>query len=256
MPLPYHEVLLAVVVALVGASAIGMGLHGKLSERQRSRETVEQVRLVISILVTFTAVVLGLLLSEAKSSYDGFDNRLRALAGAITELDQRLRQYGDETAPIRANLRAYLAGAIADTWRDEPRPAGVYPTYSDTVGVERAPLGNLLIEVDTAIRKLDPADPFHAGLANLLETKTTELVQERRLAIEFGARNDLLAAAGGDDRVARDRIRGVRADRAAERRRLCDDHPLRPRLRLRPLLHPRLRQAALGHDPGVERTGA
>ena len=177
MPLPYHAVLLAVVVALVGASAIGMGLHGKLSERQRSRETVEQVRLVISILVTFTAVVLGLLLSEAKSSYDGFDNRLRALAGAITELDQRLRQYGDETAPIRANLRTYLAGAIADTWRDEPRPAGVYPTYSDTVGVERAPLGNLLIEVDTAIRKLDPADPFHAGLANLLETKTTELVQ-------------------------------------------------------------------------------
>ncbi len=183
--LPYHGVLLAVVVALVGASALGMGLHGMLTERQKSRETVEQVRLVISILVTFTALVLGLLLSEAKSSYDAFDNRLRALAGSITELDQRLRQYGDETAPIRANLRAYLAGAIADTWRDEPRPYGVYPVYPDAAeGVERAPLGNLLIEVDTAIRKLEPSDPFHAGLANLLEAKSTELLGERRLAIE------------------------------------------------------------------------
>ncbi len=184
MRMPYHGILLAVIVALVGASAIGMALHGRLSERQRSRETVEHVRLVISILVTFTAVVLGLILSDVKASYNGFDTRLRALAGTITELDQRLRQYGEETVPIRANLRAYLAGAIADTWRDEPRPTGVYPTYSDAVGVERAPLGNLLIEVDTAVRKLEPSDPFHAGLANLLDAKTTELLQQRRLAIE------------------------------------------------------------------------
>ena len=100
-------------------------------------------------------------------------------------LDQRLRQYGDETTPIRANLRAYLAAAIADTWRDEPRPYGVYPVYSDAPeGVERAPLGNLLIEVDTAVRKLEPADPFHAGLANQLQTETTDLLQQRRLAIE------------------------------------------------------------------------
>jgi len=181
--MPYHGILLAVIVALVGASAIGMALHGRLSERQKSRETVEHVRLVISILVTFTALVLGLLLSDVKTSYNAFENRLRALDGSITELDQRLRQYGEETAPIRANLRAYLAGAIADTWRDEPRPYGVYPIYS-AEGVERAPLGNLLIEIDTAIRKLEPADPFHAGLANLLEAKSTELLGQRRLAIE------------------------------------------------------------------------
>jgi hypothetical protein len=181
----YHGVLLTVPVALVGASVVGMLLHRRLDERQKSRETVEHVRLVISILVTFTALVLGLLLSNAKASYDAFDGRLRVLAGSITELDQRLRQYGDETAPIRANLRAYLAAAIADTWRDEPRPDGVYPVYPDAPdSVERAPLGNLLIEVDTAIRKLEPTDPFHAGLANLLEAKTTELLQQRRLAIE------------------------------------------------------------------------
>jgi hypothetical protein len=184
MHLPYHGILLAVVVVLVGASVIGMALHGRLSERQKSRETVEQVRLVISILVTFTAVVLGLLLSEVKSSYDAFDNRLRTFAGSITELDQRLRQYGDETAPIRANLRAYLAGAIADTWRGEPRPPGDYPVFSYSTGVERSAFGAKLVEIDTAIRKLEPQDPFHASLANLLDAKTTELLQQRRAAIE------------------------------------------------------------------------
>jgi len=72
---------------------------------------------------------IGLLLSNAKASFDAFDSRLRALAGSITELDQRLRQYGEETARIRANLCAHLAGAIADTWGDEPHPSGVYPVY-------------------------------------------------------------------------------------------------------------------------------
>ncbi len=183
--LPYHGILLLVVAALLGASVVGMLLHRRLNERQKSRETADQIRLVISILVTFTALVLGLLLSNSKASYDAFDSRLRAFAGSIIELDQRLRQYGDETAPIRANLRTYLAGAIADTWRDEPRPAGVYPVYPDASdSVERTPLGKLLIDIDTAIRKLEPTDPFHAGLANLLEAKTTELLQQRRLAIE------------------------------------------------------------------------
>jgi Protein of unknown function (DUF4239) len=182
--LPYRGVLLAVVVVLVGASLLGMALHRRLSDRHKSRETIEQLRLVISILVTFTAVVLGLLLSEVKASYDAFDARIRAFAGDITELDQRLRQYGPETAPLRANLRAYTAAVIADTWRDEPRPPGDYPTFSYSAGVERPAFGAELIAIDDAIRKLEPADPFHASLANLLQTQSTELLRQRRLAIE------------------------------------------------------------------------
>ena len=40
------------------------------------------------------------------------------------------------------------------------------------------------MKVDTAVRKLEPSDPFHAGLANLLQTQSTELLQQRRLMIE------------------------------------------------------------------------
>ena len=182
---PYPAVPVFVVIVLLGASALGMALHGRLIERRKTPETIDHLRLVVTILAAFAAIVLGLLLSEAKASYDAFDGRLRALGGSIVELDQRLRQYGEETAPTRANLRAYLAGAIADIWRDEPRPSGVYPTFDDTPeGVERAALGNLLIEVDDSVRKLEPSDPFHAGLANLLEAQVTDLLKQRRLAIE------------------------------------------------------------------------
>jgi hypothetical protein len=179
-----YWVVFAVLLVLLASSAIGAFLQRLLKEDHKSRETVDAVRLVVSILVTFTALVLGLLTSTVKGSYDSFDSRLRAFAGDITELDIGLREYGDEAAPIRAKLRAYVAAAIADTWRSEPRPSGVYPTFDDTVGIERHQLGALLVDVDLEIRRLEPTDPFHRRLANLLEARMTETQQQRQLVIE------------------------------------------------------------------------
>jgi hypothetical protein len=177
-------IVLAVLIVLACASAFGAGLQSLLAERHKTRETAEHIRLVISILVTFTAVVLGLLITNVKTSFDTFDSRLRAYAGDITELDVRLREYGENAAPIRAKLRAYLAAAIADTWRDEPRPAGVYPTFKNDVGIERLPLGAMLIDIDIAIRNLDPGDAYHKRLADLLETRMIETFTQRQLVIE------------------------------------------------------------------------
>jgi hypothetical protein len=114
-----------VLVLVLASSAVGLFLQTALRERHRGRETTDAVRIVISILVTFTALVLSLVTSSVKSSYDQFDSRLRGYASDVTQLDQRMREYGDAADPIRAALRTYVAAAIADTWREEPRPAGV-----------------------------------------------------------------------------------------------------------------------------------
>jgi hypothetical protein len=127
--------VLGVFGALLCASVFGVNLQRKLAEHHKSRETGDHVRLIISILVTFTAVVLGLLISNVKSSYDQFDSRLRTFAADITELDVRLREYGDDAAPIRAKLRTYVAASIADTWRSEPAPSGVYPKFGAISGL-------------------------------------------------------------------------------------------------------------------------
>ena len=137
-------VVLAVLIVLLCASAAGMVLQGALRERHKSRETADHIRLIISILVTFAAVLLGLLITNVKTSFDTFDGRLRGYVGDVTELDVRLREYGDDAAPIRAKLRTYLAAAIADTWRNEPPPAGVYPKFQHRVpSMEREPLGGI-----------------------------------------------------------------------------------------------------------------
>ena len=43
------------------------------------------------------------------------------------------------------------AAAIADTWSDEPKPLGAYPTYGDPAGIERTALGGMLVGIDNPI---------------------------------------------------------------------------------------------------------
>jgi hypothetical protein len=172
------------VLALVlASSALGMFLEGRLHETHRRRETTDAIRLIMAIVVTFTALVLGLVTSSVKSSHDLFDARLRGFASDIIELDLRLKEYGETAGAMRAILRTYVAAAIADTWRDEPRPPGVYPTFPPTQSYEREQLGAMLFELDNAIRRLEPPDDFHRKLAESIATRMTDMLQQRWLLI-------------------------------------------------------------------------
>ena len=160
--------VLIIFVLLLCASGLGMYLHDRLGERHRTSETKDHVRLVVSILVTFTALVLSLMLSEVKGTFDTFDARLRSFAGDISNLDIHLREYGPDAEPIRATIRKYVAAAIADSWRDEPAPSGDFPRFDGPAAVERPELGALLIQADIAIHKLDPPDHFRQRLTDSL----------------------------------------------------------------------------------------
>ena len=176
--------VLSIFVLLLSAAGIGTLLHGRLRERHRTNETVDHVRMVVSILVTFTALVLSLLLSEVKTSFDTFDARVRAFAGDLSNLDIHLREYGPDAEPVRALLREYVAAAIADTWRDEPAPTGDYPRFAKAAGVGRQQLGALLIKVDTAIHRLEGQDGFHQRLGQSLAGQIDEALHARRQLIE------------------------------------------------------------------------
>jgi hypothetical protein len=177
-------------VLLLLSSALGLFLQGKLAERHRTRGTTDAIRLVISILVTLTALVLGLLTSSAKIGFDDYGGRLRVYGIDIIELDQRMREYGGAAEPIRSLLRAYVAAAIADTWPDEPRPTGAYPTHLTTFvpgSIEGEELSALLVRVDNAIRSLEPTDKFHQQLADLLKDRMTQALEQRWRLLETAA---------------------------------------------------------------------
>ncbi len=155
---------LLLLALLLGASYIGLFLQRWMREHHRSRDTVDAVRLVITILVTFAALVLGLLVTSVKSNFDAHTEGVRHLGTRLVELDARLREYGPQVDPIRAMIRRYTAAAIATTWPDEPAPKGDYPSRVTSIrsgSVEGGELTELLMRADEMISTT--ADGDHAS---------------------------------------------------------------------------------------------
>lgn len=180
---------LLLLVVLLGGSACGVVAQPFLSERHRSAETTDLIRLVVTMLVTFAALVLGLLTTSVKASFDSVDNDLRSFAVNIIQLDRSLRQYGSTADPARALLRSYTAAAIASTWKTEPKPPGDYyprqvssPRSADSI--ESTSLGDMLTRIEIDLRKLEPMDPMHRRLAPVILNQFERLSRMRWRLIE------------------------------------------------------------------------
>jgi hypothetical protein len=171
------------LLILVGSSTLGLLVRPFLSEAHRSRETTEFVQLVVTMLVTFVAVVLGLLTSSAKASFDRVGNELKGLSVELIQLDRSLRQWGDEAAPARELLRGFTAAVIAGTWGregklggDADRPHGPL-AISDAF--ESPALGDMLSRVELNIRSLEPKNPMQRRLAATCIAQFERLMQVR-----------------------------------------------------------------------------
>jgi hypothetical protein len=174
------------LLLLIGGSAFGVMVRPFLSERHRSSETTDLIRLVVTMLMTFAALVLGLLTSSVKAAFDGVDDDLRSFAVELIQLDRSLRQYGGETDAARALLRAYTAARIASTWQDEAKPPGDYypKPVSTSYTIESASLGDMLARLEVDLRALKPEDATHRHLALTALGQYERLMQTRWKVIE------------------------------------------------------------------------
>jgi hypothetical protein len=180
-----------VLFVLVGSTVLGLFVQSLLGERHRGRETTELVRLVSAMMVTFTGLVLGLLLTTVKSSFDRIDSQLKVFSAQLIQLDQTLRLYGADADAARGQLRSYAAAAIASTWTEEPKPPGDYYPKVPPVGssgFENPALGDMLARVERTIRELAPADLMHRRLAAECVRQFERLTQQHWRFIEDSGR--------------------------------------------------------------------
>ena len=216
------------LLILLGGSALGVFVRRFLSERHRSPETNDLIRLVVTMLVTFAALVLGLLTSSVKASFDAVDTDLRGVAIQLIQLDRSLRIYGSETLPARILLRSYTAAKIAATWADEPAPPGNYypknPRSPSGEEIENTDLGRLLTELETDLRDLRPLDPMHRQLSLTILNQFELLMRMRWKVIEESAQLDLDPLLRRAHLLAGDRVRQLRIERAAKSAVLRYDH--------------------------------
>jgi hypothetical protein len=148
----------ALFFVLCGAAALGAYVRAKLPEKHRSPETMALVQVTISLLVTFTSIVLGLLTGAVTTQFQQASRNDGLFAGQLVQVDQCLRDYGPETAQMRQQFRGYVAAVLTSTWPDEPPPKDIsHPDVSkDPVLGEGMSLTSLLNAVRTELRELSP----------------------------------------------------------------------------------------------------
>ncbi|HZZ13488.1 MAG TPA: hypothetical protein VFE79_22605 [Paraburkholderia sp.] len=180
--------VLVFVLLLIG-TGIGVWVRPLLPEEHKAHETVQLVQLVIGMLVTFAALVLGLMTASAKSDFDTASNDLRTYAADLIEFDTTLKAYGSDTDKPRHLLRAYVAAAIASTWPREPHPPGdYYPKDIDTPGsaqtLENLRLGDMLNAVGDDVRQLHTQDPMQQRVLDDALTQFRRVVDARWKILE------------------------------------------------------------------------
>jgi hypothetical protein len=98
---------------VLGGALVGMALRALLPEHHLSQDSKDVVKLGMGLIGTIAALVLGLLVASAKSSYDAQRNGLAQLTANVVLLDRILAHYGPETKEIREGVRQIVVTLIA-----------------------------------------------------------------------------------------------------------------------------------------------
>src|SRR5262249_52654418 len=98
---------------ILAGTLVGVLLRNMLPEHHLSSDAKGVVSLGAGLIGTIAALVFGLLIATAKSSFDTQDSEVKQLTADVILLDQLLAQYGPETATVR-NLLRRAVDAAAD----------------------------------------------------------------------------------------------------------------------------------------------
>ncbi len=110
---------------LFGGAMLGLRLRETLPGHHLADDSKNIVLLGAGLVVTMSALVLGLLVNSAQTAFDTQRSELMQLSGKIVWLDRVLASYGPDAQPARDRLKVAAGRALDTMWREKSgRPAG------------------------------------------------------------------------------------------------------------------------------------
>lgn len=163
-------------VFVFGGALAGMWLRSVALEHYLSDEAKDIVKLVTGLIATLSALVLGLMIASAKSSFDSINDEFKESAAKVILLDRALAQYGPDANDVRAAVRNTYAARLDRLFPQDGRRRIV---ESDALS------GPSLPEVvDQRIQALAPATDAQRTLRLRAMQLINEIAQARWNAFE------------------------------------------------------------------------
>jgi len=168
-------IALITLVCVCGAALLGLFVQQRLPRHHLADDSKDVVKLVTGLIATLSALVLGLLIASAKSSFDAVNDGFRDVAARVILLDRVLAQYGPDAKDIRVQIRSTLAGRIDALFPDERTPGAATNALRGSAALEA---------VQERIRALAPANDVQRSLQSRAEQILADLAQARWIAFE------------------------------------------------------------------------
>ena len=113
-----NTTLTALIVfgCLVGAILLGRTLRRILPEDHLTADSRDTIKLAMGLVATMAALVLGLLVSSAKGSYDTERSEVIQMAAKVAFFDRVLTNYGPEAAGARVPFHEAVKEAVQQMW--------------------------------------------------------------------------------------------------------------------------------------------
>src|SRR5262245_53165692 len=148
MPNPLIVSLIVFAVVLAGAFT-GWTTKQRLPKHHLTDETKNVVSVSMAVVATVSALVLGLLISNANTKFSVLEGEVTMLSAEILRLDQILRRYGPDTNVARETLRQYA----------EQKTADLFPGDATNVRLGNPSTYELLQRLEDVLLALKPATP-------------------------------------------------------------------------------------------------
>jgi hypothetical protein len=167
---PITVALLAFALALAGI-VLGSVFRRFLPESHLSSDSKEVVKLSMGLVATLAALVLGLLVASAKSSYDARESEIHQVTAYVILLDNLLKEYGTpEANAARSSLRRAIPPVVDRIWREgQITSSSPFKASPESEAFHRE------------VQALQPANEVQRGQQTRIIQVTDELMQTRFL---------------------------------------------------------------------------
>lgn len=165
-----REVVIALLIfaGLIAACFGSLELYARLPARYRQDDTFNVVRLVATIFVMMSSLVLGLMVNSSRNAFEAIDRDLQGYASELILLDKMLVDYGPDADPARSELKAYVQQALKGSW----------PTASPAADADSG-AEQILNEVGRRLHAIAPGDDEHMALWQDARQQYRKLVERR-----------------------------------------------------------------------------
>jgi hypothetical protein len=166
---------LITLASLCAGTLIGSAIRRRLPDNHLHDDSRDVIKMASGMIATLVALVIGLLVSSSKSSYDQASGAVTQIGAKVILLNRVLERYGTETEAIRERIREGIATSVEQLW----------PTRgSQNPGLAALEQASRMEYVHDMIMQLEPKDETHRILRSHALTTCMELAQSRWLIIE------------------------------------------------------------------------